>query len=336
MNAPTKVTLFFRRPNKTGSFSIETSFNKVLENFPPDSIFILTPHIFSHFSRGFFRRIFIIFESRANQGLINHITGDIHFACFGLPSKRTILTIHDCGFLNHSNPLFRQLLKLLWLKLPVKYCRYVTAVSEATKQDILNNVNCDPQKIRVIPTVIDSFFVPSKKVFNSKKPKILHMGLAPNKNLERHIEAISSVDCELVIVGKLNSDQIKLLESSGVTYSSSHNLSKEQLYSTYVDSDILLFASTIEGFGMPILEAQSIGRAVITSNLSSMPEIAGSGACLVDPYNVDAIRQGITKVIGDNDYREELINLGFKNIRRFDIETVVKQYESLYHEVFTN
>jgi glycosyltransferase involved in cell wall biosynthesis len=84
---------------------------------------------------------------------------------------------------------------------------------------------------------------------------------------------------------------------------------------------------------MPILEAQATGRPVITSNLSSMPEVAGDGACLVNPYDVNSIKEGIQKVISDNHYRQQLITNGLKNVKRFNPKTVAGQYESLYKKL---
>ncbi len=79
----------------------------------------------------------------------------------------------------------------------------------------------------------------------------------------------------------------------------------------YHRADIVSLVSTYEGFGMPIIEGQAIGRAVIAGNVASMPEIAGDGACLVDPYDVPAIRTGILRIINDPEYRESLIARGF-------------------------
>lgn len=101
----------------------------------------------------------------------------------------------------------------------------------------------------------------------------------------------------------------------------------------YAASDLLLFASTLEGFGMPILEAQTVGRPVVTSNLSSMPWVAGDAAVLVDPYSVESIRQGVRQVIGDRALRERLIQKGFENVRRFDAEYVAQEYVRIYEAV---
>ena len=101
----------------------------------------------------------------------------------------------------------------------------------------------------------------------------------------------------------------------------------------YEEADIVTLMSTLEGFGMPIVEAQAVGRVVVTSNVSSMPEVAGDGACLVDPLDVSAIRAGIRKVIDDDGYREDLVRRGFENVKRFDPERIAQQYLDLYRRI---
>ena len=101
----------------------------------------------------------------------------------------------------------------------------------------------------------------------------------------------------------------------------------------YQLADIIVLPSTYEGFGMPILEAQAVGRPVLTSNISSMPEVAGDAACLVNPYDVNEIRAGINKIISDDNYRESLIQKGFENIKRYNPERIATDYYELYQRV---
>ena len=312
---------------------METSFDRMMTSFPPSSAFQLKKYVLSHYSNGFLPRLKGILEARRHSSDINHVTGDVHYVTLGLPGKRTVLTIHDCGLMNHSNPLARLVLKWVWLDWPVRHCRYVTAVSEATKNDIIRYTGCSPEKVVVIPTVIGDTFRPSEKTFNEHCPRILHIGLAPNKNFERHISAIAGLDCQLHVIGELDSQCMRILAHNRIKYTSEYNISVDDMQRAYAESDILLFASTLEGFGMPILEAQSVGRPVITSNLSSMPEVAGDGACLVDPYSVQDIRDGVMRVIQDRSYRETLISRGFLNVKRFCSETVARQYEDLYSRI---
>ena len=84
---------------------------------------------------------------------------------------------------------------------------------------------------------------------------------------------------------------------------------------------------------MRVVEAQAVGRAVVTSNCSSMPEVANEAACLVDPMQVGSIRVGIRKIIEDTEYREHLVTLGFNNANRYLLARTAKQYADLYRQV---
>jgi glycosyltransferase involved in cell wall biosynthesis len=111
-------------------------------------------------------------------------------------------------------------------------------------------------------------------------------------------------------------------------------LSNEDLLKQYQCADMLVFASTYEGFGLPIVEANAVGRAVVTSNICSMPEVAGDAACLVDPYDVESIRKGILQVINCADYRAALVTAGLKNVERFRPEKIAEQYAQLYRKIY--
>lgn len=289
-----------------------------------------------YFSNGIIHRLKLIVWASRQTGDIFHITGDIHFIALGLPRRRTVLTIHDCGFLTHPHPAMRFLLWLFWLKLPVWWCAHITAVSAATKADIQRHTGCPPEKITVIPTVIKSLFRRVNKPFNSAKPLVLHIGCAPNKNLLRHIEALAGLPVALHVVGKMNMAQSRALLDSGLEYHNSTDLSDEDMWRAYAEADLVLFASTFEGFGMPILEAQTVGRPVVTSDCAPMPWVAGGGgACLVNPFDVASIRQGLERVIGDAAYRGSLVETGFRNAERFRPAAVSRAYARVYHQLGT-
>lgn len=326
-----KVTHFQRRPRSAGNYSVEFIFKDVRERLKDtveSTVFISKYH-----SSGLFRRVYNVFEAALNQNEINHVTGDVSFIGILLNRRKTIQTILDVVYLNKQKGLKHKVLKYFWLTLPEKKCRYITAISEATKQEILKYHNCDPDKIVVIPVAISDAFKPHEKIFNASKPVILQLGAADNKNIPRLIEALRGIDCQLEIVGKTNDEYEKLLQAANITYNYSQNLSDEEIIKKYEEADIVTLVSTYEGFGMPILEAQAIGRPVITANILSMPEVAGDGACLVDPYNVSDITKGFHKIINDSNYREELISNGKKNIERYNPNTIANQYLDLYKSI---
>lgn len=328
-----EITLFYRKPRPTGNFSIETSFDRMMDAFPEGNGLKLRKFVSSYLSQGLIPRLKAALEARREQGDINHITGEVHFLALALPGRRTILTVHDLGFLRLYSGWRRMILKWFWLDWPVRHCHVVTAVSEATRQDILLHTRCRPEKVVVIPTLIGPHFHRSTKELGQGLPRILHIGMAPNKNLERHVEALAGIPCHLHILGKLQEQHHELLKHHGISYSYDFHLPDEAMQEVYAQADLLLFASTLEGFGMPILEAQTVGRPVVTSNCSSMPEVAGGAACLVDPFDVASIREGVLRVIRDAAYREELIRLGFENVKRFGAEEVARRYGKIYSSI---
>ena len=332
----TTVALIFRRPLPGGYFSIERSFYAVQKSLTDIPGILVKPVMANRVSKRLLPRLMILWQMACLKAQVYHITGDIHFAALALPGKRTVLTIHDCGFMRHPNRLARWILGIFWLKWPVRHCRVITAVSESTKQEIVRITACPEEKIFVVPTVIPADFQPAPKVFNAGKPRILHIGSSPNKNLPRHIEALNGIPCTLHIIGRLGDVERQWLAANNIAYMHDYDLSETEIAKAFIACDLLLFASTFEGFGMPVLEAQSVGRPVVTSNCSSMPEVAGSGACLVDPTDIESIRKGVLRIIHDEKYRTRLIEAGFMNVKRFQSEEVARQYAALYTHCFSS
>lgn len=325
------VLLIFRKRRPSANFSIEASFAEMLRAFDGGGRIALREFVSTYISSGFSKRVLAMLEVWRQSADVYHITGDVHFLCFALPRQKTVLTVHDVGFLNRgTNRLFKWMLKKLWLDWPVRHCRAVTAVSEATRREIIRHSGCPPEKVQVIPTIISSSYQAAPKPFNQECPKVLHIGMAPNKNFMRHVEALAGLRCKLQIIGRLSPEHLAQLEKHGIDYVAGHDLPNEAVQEAYRNCDVVLFASTLEGFGMPIIEGNTVGRVVVTSNLSSMPEVAGDSACLVDPYDVASIRAGLLRVIEDAPYRERLIEAGFVNRLRFTPEVVAARYRELY------
>ena len=163
--------------------------------------------------------------------------------------------------------------------------------------------------------------------------RILQVGTSDNKNLLRVAAALEGICCRLVIIGALSSEQVDALTFHGINYETHTDLSREQMVDAYVRADLLLFASTYEGFGLPIVEANAVGRPVITSQVSAMPEVAGDAACLVDPHDVMSIRRGVLRVMDDPAYRQALVDRGLVNARRFQAASIAHRYLDVYRSV---
>ncbi len=325
-----KVTYFQRKP-LPGATSIERIFDAVRSALP--STIEYTVSVTHYHSTGVLQRIYNTFEAISRQSDVNHITGDIHYvACF-LQKRKTLLTIHDCVSLETLYGIRKKALFFLWYWLPEKRSALITAISESTKRELLKHLSCDPNKIRVVHDCISPAFRPVPYIFNRQKPVILQVGTRENKNLLRVAQALSDIPCHLNIVGPLSEKQIQVLQDCKIEYSNAENLSDEEMLIRFSNCDLVVFASTYEGFGLPIIEANATGRPVVTSNILSMPEVSGDAACLVDPFDVQSIRSGITRVIKNEDYREQLIENGFRNVKRFKPETIAAQYVTLYREL---
>lgn len=315
--------------------SINLLFDIVKKNLPASLQF--STRYFRYKSASLIDRLRDIVEvfspSRKN---INHVTGDFNYATFLMPRKNTILTIHDLYRLYRykGNPLKSRFFQLLWLKIPIKKSAVVTAISQHTKEEILRFSNCPESKIRVIYNCINPAFTPAPKKFNKERPVLLQIGTRENKNIEKVIEAIKGIPCRLDIVGNPSGKLIGLLKEYKIHYTLAGKLSQQALIQKYEEADMLLFVSTYEGFGMPIIEANTVERAVVASDISAIPEIAANAACYVNPFDANSIREGIMKVINDDNFRENLLAAGRINKERFTPQKISNQYATLYKEVY--
>jgi glycosyltransferase involved in cell wall biosynthesis len=263
-----------------------------------------------------------------------HITGDIHYMAIFLFWKKIIVTVHDCNHYEDLTGIRQKIMGFVWYTLPLRIADKVTVISPYAKEQLCGYFNFNFLKIVVIP----NSFHPIKKVDYKKKENkftILSVGSLRIKNRKRLIEAVKGLpDVELSLIGKLSDELTSLLKTYNIVYKNYYFISRQELGNYYNSADVLFFASIKEGFGLPILEAQSCGLPVITSNTTSMPYVAASGACIVDPYEVAAIRKAILKIKDDLEYRQEIISNGFENIKRFKEATFVLAFKDLYKGVF--
>lgn len=326
---------YIMRRKRTSNFSIELIFERIRAQLKDEKVidFVEVPR----FNNSLFDKLsnwwFIYKKVKKNPNLIWHITGEIHYVGICIPTKKTVLTIHDCGFIHRKQGINKRLVTWLYLNYPLRFVSRVVTTTEEVKKDIVKWSGYPAYQISVVPVPVRSDLVCSPFEFNEKKPRILQIGTAYNKNIERLIEALKGISCTLDIVGKLTIQQIELLESKGINYQNSSGLTDEEIKNKYELCDLVTFVSTFEGFGMPIVEANSVGRPVVTSNISSMPEVAGKAACLVDPFDIHSIRSGILKVIREPAYRDELVQLGLENKKRFDIQQIANKYLAIYKEL---
>lgn len=329
-----EVLLFFRKM-APGAFSINQMFTALATEIEK-SCNVRSHHLKKN-GASLKTILFNILVARhtASNG-INHITGDVHYLVFGIWRGHTVLTIHDCILLARTsrwNPKF-YIYQWLWYKLPVGKADVVTTISEKAKSEIVAFTGCNPDKIKVVPNFVHEAYHYHFRIFDKARPRILHIGLFPNKNLERVVAALQDISCILEIIGELGDDHRNILNRHQIDFENHANLPIEEMAERYRQADLLVFASTYEGFGLPIIEAQATGLPVVTSNLDPMTWVAGKeGAHFVDPFDPGSIRTGILRVIEDDNFREKLIQTGLKNVQRFTLKQVAQQYMEIYESL---
>lgn len=269
------------------------------------------------------------------------------------PKKiKTVVTIHDLGY--EYLPQYHQFPHSLWLTYFTEYAAHnadrVIAVSEATKEDIIEKFSVPQMKIQIV----HEGFVPQQNSNQKNKIQILNKygienvpfllcvgTVQPRKNLERLIEAFAQIlksekeskiaaDTQLVLAGKKGwmSDAIY---SAPARFGVENNVKflgyvpDEDVHDLLTSSKGLLFPSLFEGFGLPIIEAQSAGVPVLTSDKKPMTEVAGNAALYVDPISVDSIADGILQILTDDTRRKYLISHGKENVKRFSWKNAARE-----------
>lgn len=279
------------------------------------------------------KNIWYVYKHRTKYG-VNHITGAVHFCMLGLIGVKSVLTVHDLGFYtsSHSSRLKKIYLYLFQIYIPFLLADKILAISDSTRDEIVRLVPSVAKKvIRATQYGIDEFPYTPKPIINKEKPILLQIGTRRNKNLETTMRAVKGLNCHLRIIREMSEVQIVLAKELGIEYSNAYNLSDEQLIEEYQKCDIVCFPSTYEGLGVITLEAQSIGRAVITTNIEPMRSVAGGAAILLsDPFNVEEYRKAITTLIENDNFRNKLITKGLKNIEKYKTANSARQHLDIY------
>lgn len=322
-----KIVLI-RRPFTPGAFSVEELFHAVAD--------VLRPRIelIEYEAGKRWSLLRDVWRLRKLNADIYHVTGDINYLVLLLPWRKTVLTVHDIGhFLFGLRGFKRWLYRWLWLEWPMRAARRVTSVSEATEDDIAAHLGIVRSRISTIHNCHSPLFKPTPRPFNQACPVILQVGTKHYKNVPRLIAALQGIPCKLVLIGALDEALRQQLLECGIDYDNLVNLSHQQVAQAYADCDIVTFVSVGEGFGVPIIEAQAMGRPLVTSNVPPMSEVAGRGACLVSPLDVSQIRRALLAVIADEGYRQRIVDAGLRNAARFSPHVIGGQYLVLYQNL---
>lgn len=258
---------------------------------------------------------------------------------------RAVATVHDLGYKHFpdAHPMRQRAMLDIGTRFTVSNAHIVIADSASTKRDVLAFYGVQESAVRVahpgpMPLVAvsaaESDAALEKFGLSARRPFALHVGtLQPRKNLRRLLQAWARLpssmrDAQLVLAGgvgwgdeaaQLRRDVDALGLSQRVIFAGYiSDLEKTALMRT---AHLYVFPSLYEGFGFPVLEAQSAGVPVACSNTSSLPEVAGDAALLFDPTNVDSIADAIAQTLSDDSLRARLLTAGHANLTRFSWST---------------
>ena len=280
-----------------------------------------------------------------------------HYVLPPLTQCKSIVTIHDVIHLLFPQYLPNRLAHLyarasLWAA--ARRADRILTVSETSKHDILWRFKIPAEKVTVIYNAIDERFnvEPSDEQVQRVRERyqldeqfILYVGnIKPHKNLERLIDAFDRLRASgfphvrLLIIGDEISKYPALRRAVHV-----HKLHKEVRFLGFVPietlavlyrlADVFVFPSLYEGFGLPPLEAMASGAPVVTSNVSSLPEVVGDAALLVDPYDSESIADGMRQLLTDDDLRATLRARGFARAKQYSWQQSIEQVHRIYGEV---
>jgi glycosyltransferase involved in cell wall biosynthesis len=272
------------------------------------------------------------------------------------PGTRTVLTVHDLTFIRDPESAFPRLRHYLNRVVPRSVARatHILADSLATQKDLTELFGTPPVKITVLYGGVDARFVPvleperltavRARYGIGEGPFILGIGtIQPRKNYQRLIQAFANIksqipSLELVIVGSkgwmydtIFSEVKRLGLESQVLFPGF--VDDDDLPALYSAAEMLAYPSIYEGFGLPILEAMACGTPVVTSNTSSLPELAGNAALLVEPTDVGAIAAAMRRLWQDADLRHRLVADGSDQARKFTWEKAAMQLLRIYEQI---
>lgn len=286
----------------------------------------------------------------------------VHIPGFAGPRFRTrikrVTTVHDLiGILYPENlsPISRFYWQK-WLPDSIQTSDMIIAISDNTKRDIMRLLGVADEKIQVVLSAAGENFKPItnekqldevRKKYNLPQEFILNVGtIEPRKNILGLLEAFSAYLKEskssesLVLVGKKDwgyQDVLKRVDELGITPQVifTDYVSDEDLPVLYTLCKVFIYPSFYEGFGLPVLEALACGKPVICSKTSSLPEIAGGAAILIDPENVRELKDAIYKMANDVSIREEFSEKALIQAGKFSWKKTASQTLEVYKQMLT-
>lgn len=275
-----------------------------------------------------------------------------------LPPTQTLLTVHDLSFVRAPETATPILKKYLDRVVPwsVKRAKHVLADSQATKDDLMSLYGTPEEKITVLLSGVEPRFrrIEDTAVLRQIRrkyqlgdaPYVFSIGtVQPRKNYTRLIQALHALGEEfshvnLVIAGGkgwLDAPIYHTVEALGMSQRVRFIgfVEDADIPALYSGALLTAYPSLYEGFGFPILESMACGTPVVTSTISSMPEVAGDAALLVDPYDVSALAESLRWLLTEDALREKLIERGYRQARRFTWQKAARELKAVYDRLLT-
>lgn len=320
------------------------------KNFHYQAGYFCWPYKFLKKNISIFSQKLLFNRSKKDKIDLFHLTNPLRF---NQSLENFVVTIHDLCYLKEPN--FTKKHSIIFnLQNILSKCQAVISVSQSTKKDILNNFDFPAEKIFVIYEGVSKIFKhqPNKsylsKKFNLNKEYILYIGeIQPRKNLVRLFQAYSRLSLslrkryQLVIVGKSRN---KIVMEETMNQIKKLKIMNQVKFLGYVDindlpylyssAKVFVFPSLYEGFGLPVLESLACGTPVITSNVSSLPEVLGQGGLLINPYRVEEIKLAIERILTETDLRDNLAKKGIEHSRHFNWQNTAKQTLNIYQKIY--
>lgn len=267
----------------------------------------------------------------------------------GIKAKKIVTSVHDFSFILHKefHPKERiEYFEKYFFRNVVKSDMIITG-SEFSKQEILERLNFDDHKVKVIYHGIDHelFKVYENLDINFKLPKkfLFSVGsIEPRKNLIGLLKAYNSLESKIKNEYKLvlagfkgweNSEIMKLIDKDKENIHYLGFISDIELAKVYNLSSLFMFPSFYEGFGLPVLEAMACGTPVICSDSSSLPEVGGDAVIYCDPYEIENIKEKIEFVLKDNKLREKMIKKGLERAKMFSWQKSADEHMKVFKDV---
>lgn len=266
-------------------------------------------------------------------------------------NTRNILTVHDLSFLRY--PHFFSWRKNFWHKAlniqkSIRRADMIVAVSENTKNDLIELMNISQDRVRIIysgnkgaESVNHELALKRLKEWGINKEFILYLGnIEPRKNITGLIKAYNQLrekayNYNLVLAGSLGWKKDKIISAwKESKYKEDikflHYVNQQEKSILYSQAKVFVYPSYYEGFGFPPLEAMSYNLPVVCSNVSSLPEIVSQAAIMVNPYSFDSISRGIREILDDRKIEKYLINQGQQQIKKFSWSKTAQKYIDLF------